>query len=69
MEEQFRELSLRSLQERIQRWLDQQQQFPKEDAADEYAFYANRCYPIADDRRQFFENLASGKKPHIGYPL
>jgi NAD-dependent SIR2 family protein deacetylase len=69
MEEQFRELSLRSVQERIQRWLDQQQQFPKEDAADEYAFYANRCYPIADDRRQFFENLASGKKPHIGYQL
>jgi len=69
IEEQFRELSLRSVQERIQRWLDQQQKFPKEDAADEYEFYAHLCYPIGDDRRQFFENLASGKKPHIGYQL
>ena len=69
MEEQFRELSLRSVQERIQRWLDQQQKFPKEDAANEYEFYANLCYPIGDDRRQFFQNLASGKKPHIGYQL
>ena len=69
MEQQFRELSLRSVQERIQRWLDQQQKFPKGDAANEYEFYANFCYPIRDDRRQFFQNLASGKKPHIGYQL
>ena len=69
LEAQFRELSLRSVQGRIQRWLDQQQRFPSEGAAHEYEFYANFCYPISDDRRQFFQNLALGKKPHIGYQL
>jgi hypothetical protein len=29
----------------IQRWLDRQKEYPAEGAEEEYAFYAEKCYP------------------------
>lgn len=69
LSEQFGDVSLSSSQEKIQRWLDSQGAYPHNGAPEEYGFYAERCYPIPGDRRQFFQTLIEGTKPHIGYQL
>lgn len=69
LEEQFAELSLPSVQLRIQQWLDAQGIYPHEGAADEYGFYIRTCFPIADDRRAFFQDKVRGAQPYIGYRL
>lgn len=60
LEEQFTELSLPSVQRRIQQWLDAQGTYPREGADDEYGFYIRACFPIADDRRAFFQEKVRG---------
>jgi SIR2-like domain len=69
LEEQFAELSLPSVQRRIQQWLDKQGKYPEEGAAEEYGFYIRQCYPIADDRRAYFQEKVRGAVPYIGYRL
>ena len=69
LEEQFAELSLPSVQRRIQQWLDARGTYPEEGAADEYGFYIRACFPIPDDRRAFFQEKVRGAQPHIGYRL
>lgn len=69
LEDQFAELSLPSVQRRIQYWLDAQGIYPQEGVADEYGFYIRACFPIADDRRAFFQNKVRSAQPHIGYRL
>lgn len=69
LEEQFAELSLPSVQRRIQQWLDAQGTYPREGADDEYGFYIRACFPIADDRRAFFQEKVRGAQPHVGYRL
>lgn len=69
MEAQFAELSLPSVRKRIQQWLDKQAIYPKEGTSDEYGFYIRQCFPIADDRRAFFEEKTRLAQPHIGYRL
>lgn len=53
----------------IQTWLDTQGIFPKLDSIEEYSFYAEKAYPIADDRRKYFFDLIENKEPYIGYKL
>ncbi|HET7714312.1 MAG TPA: SIR2 family protein, partial [Bauldia sp.] len=69
LEDQFAELSLPSVQRRIQRWLDAQGTYPPEGAVDEYGFYIRACFPITDDRRAYFQEKVRGAQPHIGYRL
>jgi hypothetical protein len=69
LEDQFAELSLPSVQRRIQQWLDKQGGCPQEGAAEEYGFYIRQCFPIADDRRAYFQEKVRGAQPHIGYRL
>src|ERR1700692_3911581 len=69
LEEQFAELSLDGVRRRIQRWLDRQDGYPRENAPEEYGFYIRRCFPIADDRRAYFADLVRDATPHIGYRL
>jgi hypothetical protein len=69
LEEQFAELSLDGVRRRIQKWLDRQGGYPKEDAPEEYGFYIKQCFPIADDRRAFFAQKVRDANPHIGYRL
>src|SRR5207248_4548970 len=57
LEAQFRDTSLPSVRERIQRWLDREGHYPPAGSADEYGFYVEQCFPIADDRRAYFERL------------
>lgn len=53
--------------ERIQRWIDQQAQLPAEGDEHEYGHLAELCFPIADDRRRFFDRLTRSAQPYLGY--
>ena len=69
LEGQFAELSLPSVKRRIQKWLDDQGTYPEEGSAAEYGFYICWCFPIADDRRVYFQEKVRTAQPHIGYRL
>ena len=69
LETQFAELSLPAVRLKIQRWLDVQGKYPPGGAAEEYGTYIKECYPIADDRRAFFQDKVRPAVPHIGYQL
>ena len=51
LEPQFTELSLPSVQQRIQRWLDAQGRYPESGLAEEYSYYIEQCFPISEDRQ------------------
>lgn len=69
LEDQFAELSLLSVRRRIQKWLDQQGTYPAENSPEEYGYFIGECFPIADDRRAFFQEKVRNARPHIGYRL
>jgi hypothetical protein len=69
LEAQFSELSLPSVRQKIQRWLDIQGRYPPSDGPDEYGFYIQECFPIADDRRAFFQEKVRSAIPHYGYRI
>lgn len=69
LENQFTELSLPSVQERIQSWLDRQGTYPRRGDPEEYAYYIQECFPIAGDRRAFFQEKVRLARPHTGYRL
>ncbi|GJM63267.1 SIR2 family protein [Persicobacter diffluens] len=58
-----------SVRKSIQTWLDNQGEYPLLDSIEEYSFYAEKAYPIADDRRKYFMSLIENKEPYIGYKL
>ena len=39
------------------------------DGQDEYSYFIEKCLPIADDRRRFFEPWIRKARPHVGYRL
>lgn len=53
----------------IQNWLDNQGEYPPLHSQGEYSFYAEKAYPIAEDRRKYFLSLIESKEPYIGYRL
>lgn len=53
----------------IQRWIDSQNIYPAENSAEEYSYFAEKAYPIADDRRKYFQHLVSNHDPSLGYHL
>ena len=69
LEEQFSELSLPSVQSRIQEWLDRKGTFPPAGSAGEYEFYIEQCYPIKENRQAYFQDRIRSAKPHVGYRL
>jgi hypothetical protein len=69
LESQFSELSLPAVRAKIQRWLDSQGIYPANGAPEEYSTYIQKSYPIADDRRAFFQDKVRQAIPHIGYRL
>ncbi len=58
-----------SVRKSIQTWLDNQGEYPLIDSPEEYSFYAEKAYPIPDDRRKYFFSLIENKEPYIGYKL
>ena len=69
VEDQFAELSLQSVRQRIQQWLDSRSGFPQLGAPEEYSSYIERCYPLHEDRRAFFQERVKEAQPHVGYKL
>ena len=69
LEEQFSELSLPGIRRKIQNWLDRQGHFPPNEARDEYGFYIQKCFPIPEDRRAYFQEKIRSSRPHVGYQL
>ncbi|KAA6336789.1 hypothetical protein EZS27_015088 [termite gut metagenome] len=58
-----------SVRKSIQKWLDNEGIYPKLDSPEEYSFYAEKAYPISDDRRKYFFSLSENKEPYVGYKL
>ncbi len=67
-EEQVSEISLKAVQNRIDRWLQVNGYYPDK-GEDEYSYFIEKCLPIADDRRRFFEPWIRKARPHVGYRL
>lgn len=65
----YKNTKVDSVRQTIQRWLDQQNIYPENDSIEEYSYYAEKAYPIAEDRRKYFQNLIQGINPSIGYHL
>src|SRR5439155_12831071 len=59
LEKEVGHVSLSSVQRRIQTWLDRQAGFPPAGDPTEYSFYCERCYPLTEDRRAYFQSLAA----------
>ncbi|OAI47803.1 hypothetical protein AYO44_08900 [Planctomycetaceae bacterium SCGC AG-212-F19] len=47
IENQFSELSLLSVRQRIQRWFDAKGSYPSSGDSKEYSFFIQKCYPIS----------------------
>lgn len=69
LEDQFVQLSLQSVRQRIQSWLNAQGRFPQEGDPREYSFYIQACFPILEDRRAYFQEKVRNACPHIGYKM
>lgn len=54
-------------QDVIQNWLDNQGSYIEKNSIKEYSFYAKKCFPIDENRRQYFQKICANKKPSIGY--
>ena len=66
---QVQDFTLPGTQDKIQSWFDNQGKYPQRNDLDEYGFFIEECYQIADDRRKYFQNLVEHAKPHYGYQL
>jgi len=69
LEDQFTELSLLSVKKRIQSWLDGRGGYPAAGADEEYSYYIEKCYPLAENRRAYFQTKVQAARPHVGYQL
>lgn len=67
--EEFLDIHSDFCKDKIQKWLDEQGVFPNRDSEEEYVFYAEKAYPMEQDRTKYFENLCADKTPYIGYKL
>lgn len=65
----FADTTDRGVQDRIQHWIDSVPgSSPRGDPA-EYAYFIERCYPKAEDRRRYFEAIVRDGRPGPGYDL
>jgi len=69
LKQEVSEISLESVKRRIQKWLDIQGIYPKENSPEEYSQYIQACYPLSTDRRQYFNKYVTTSSPSIGYKL
>lgn len=68
MKELVSEQSIASVQRRIETWLKANGHWP-DAGRDDYSFFIERCHPIPEDRRKFFEPWIRDARPHVGYQL
>lgn len=65
----FKNVKVDNVRIAIQNWLDAQMVYPPANSDEEYSFFAEKAYPIADDRRKYFQHLVENKNPSLGYHL
>lgn len=65
----YSDITLPHIQRTIQDWLDGENVYPENGSDEEYGFYIEKCYPIPQDRRRYFQSIVENKKPYIGYQL
>ena len=53
----------------IQKWIDSQKGYPALNSDEEYSFFAEKAYPLAEDRRKYFQHLVSTHDPSLGYHI
>lgn len=53
----------------IQKWIDAQMGYPSLNSDEEYSFFAEKAYPLAEDRRKYFQHLVSTHNPSLGYHI
>lgn len=69
LEAQFSELSLPSVKQRIQAWLDSRRKYPSAGSPEEYSAYIEECFARSDDRRMYYERWVKRSSPYLGYQL
>lgn len=57
------------VQDIIQKWLDNQGNYIRKGEPEEYSYYAQKCFPIEENRRQYFQKICANKEPSIGYRM
>lgn len=65
----FKNVKVDNVRIAIQNWLDSQMIYPPANSDEEYSFFAEKAYPIEDDRRKYFQHLTENKNPSLGYHL
>ncbi|WP_417354174.1 SIR2 family protein [Flavobacterium sp.] len=65
----YKNYKTEAVRKSIQKWLDGEGIYPKLDSTVEYSFYAEKAYPISEDRRKYFLSLIENKEPYVGYRL
>ena len=65
----FKNIKIDNVRIAIQNWLDSQKVYPIANSDKEYSFFAEKAYPIDDDRRKYFQHLTENKNPSLGYHL
>ncbi|GAA4406752.1 hypothetical protein GCM10023187_26610 [Nibrella viscosa] len=53
----------------IQGWLDNQGTFLPLGDNREYSYYAEKCYPLEKNRKDYFAKICKNKEPSVGYKL
>lgn len=67
--EYYKNFKEEAVRKSIQKWLDNEGEYPILDSPEEYSFYAEKAYPISEDRRKYFFSLIENREPYIGYKL
>lgn len=65
----FNNIKVDNVRVAVQNWLNSQMIYPSENSDKEYSFFAEKAYPIDDDRRKYFQHLTENKNPSLGYHL
>lgn len=53
----------------VQKWINMQPGYPAPNSVEEYSFFAEKAYPLAEDRRKYFQHLVSTQNPSLGYHI
>lgn len=67
--EHYSNTKAENVRKNIQAWLDAQGEYPSEGDVIEYSFYAEKTFPIEEDRTKYFQNLSKSAKPSLGYHI
>ena len=55
--ESFLDIHTDCCKKNIQMWFDEQGIYPKEGSQEEYVFYAEKTFPLSNDRTKYFKQL------------